>query len=52
MTVFCDVSDIRTREMLKLPVPILKGDKPQNGDVQSEQLRAFRAIAREAPPSA
>jgi len=42
MTVFCDVSDIRTREMLKLPVPALKGDKPRTVTCKpSEALRAF-----------
>ncbi len=42
MTVFCDVSDIRTREMLKLPVPTLKGDKPRTVTCKpSEELRAF-----------
>lgn len=29
MAVFCDVSDVRTREMLNLPVPTLKGGKPR-----------------------
>jgi hypothetical protein len=50
MTVFCDVSDIRTREMLKLPVPILKGDKPRTVTCKpSEQLRAFvRSLVKRA----
>jgi N12 class adenine-specific DNA methylase len=29
MAVFCDVADIRTKEMLNLPVPALKGGKPR-----------------------
>jgi len=29
MAVFCDVSDVRTREMLNLPVPTLKSGKPR-----------------------
>ena len=50
MTVFCDVSDIRTREMLKLPVPILKGDKPRTVTCKpSEPLRAFvRSLVKRA----
>jgi hypothetical protein len=50
MTVFCDVSDIRTREMLKLPVPILKGDRPRTVTCKpSEQLRAFvRSLVKRA----
>ncbi|RTL35375.1 MAG: DEAD/DEAH box helicase [Burkholderiales bacterium] len=42
MGVFCDVSDIRTKEMLKLPVPALKGDKPRTVTCKpSEALKAF-----------
>jgi N12 class adenine-specific DNA methylase len=42
MGVFCDVSDIRTREMLQLPVPKLKGDKPRTVSCKpSAQLKAF-----------
>jgi len=50
MTVFCDVSDIRTREMLKLPVPALKGDKPRTVTCKpSEALRAFvRSLVKRA----
>jgi N12 class adenine-specific DNA methylase len=50
MTVFCDVSDIRTREMLKLPVPALKGDKPRTVTCKpSETLRAFvRSLVKRA----
>jgi len=50
MTVFCDVSDIRTREMLKLPVPALKGDKPRTVTCKpSESLRAFvRSLVKRA----
>ena len=50
MTVFCDVSDIRTREMLKLPVPHLKGDKPRTVTCKpSEELRAFvRSLVKRA----
>ena len=50
MTVFCDVSDIRTREMLKLPVPTLKGDKPRTVTCKpSEELRAFvRSLVKRA----
>jgi hypothetical protein len=50
MTVFCDVSDIRTRDMLKLPVPILKGDRPRTVTCKpSEQLRAFvRSLVKRA----
>jgi N12 class adenine-specific DNA methylase/predicted RNA methylase len=42
MGVFCDVSDIRTREMLKLPVPELKGGKPRTVTCKpSAALKAF-----------
>jgi hypothetical protein len=44
------VSDIRTREMLKLPVPALKGDKPRTVTCKpSETLRAFvRSLVKRA----
>lgn len=42
MGVFCDVSDIRTKEMLKLPVPKLRGDKPRTVTCKpSAALKAF-----------
>ena len=42
MTVFCDVSDIRTKEMLRLPEPDLKGGKPKIVTCKpSEALKAF-----------
>ncbi|WOB11220.1 helicase-related protein [Piscinibacter gummiphilus] len=50
MSIFCDVSDIRTREMLKLAVPRLKGDKPRTVVCKpSEELRAFvRTLVKRA----
>ena len=50
MTIFCDVSDIRTREMLKLAVPKLKGEKPRTIVCKpSESLRAFvRSLVKRA----
>jgi N12 class adenine-specific DNA methylase len=42
MAIFCDVSDIRTRDMLKLPVPALKGGRPETVACEaSAALRAF-----------
>jgi N12 class adenine-specific DNA methylase len=42
MGVFCDVSDIRTKEMLRLPVPKLSGDKPRTVTCKpSAELKAF-----------
>jgi N12 class adenine-specific DNA methylase len=42
MGVFCDVSDIRTKEMLSLPVPKLRGDKPRTVTCKpSAELKAF-----------
>ncbi|HUG21650.1 tyrosine-type recombinase/integrase [Piscinibacter sp.] len=42
MGVFCDVSDIRTKEMLNLPVPNLKGGKPRTVTCRpSDALKAF-----------
>lgn len=42
MGVFCDVSDIRTKEMLNLPVPALKGGKPRTVTCKpSDALKAF-----------
>jgi len=42
MTVFCDVSDIRTKEMLNLPVPTLKGGKPRTVSCRpSAALKGF-----------
>jgi N12 class adenine-specific DNA methylase len=50
MGVFCDVSDIRTREMLTLPVPALKGGKPRTVTCRpSEALKAFvRSLVQRA----
>ncbi len=42
MGIFCDVADVRTREMLNLPVPNLKGDKPRTVTCRpSPDLKAF-----------
>ncbi|MBX3602333.1 MAG: DEAD/DEAH box helicase [Rubrivivax sp.] len=42
MGVFCDASDIRTKEMLNLPVPALKGGKPRTVTCKpSAELKAF-----------
>jgi hypothetical protein len=38
------VADIRTSEMLKLPVPILKGDKPRT--VTCKPSSAFKAFVQ------
>ena len=42
MGVFCDVSDIRTKEMLNLPVPTLKGGKARTVTCRpSDALKVF-----------
>jgi len=42
MAVFCDVSDIRTKEMLNLPVPALKGGTPRTVSCKpSPALKSF-----------
>lgn len=42
MAIVCDMADIRTREMLNLPVPALKGDKPRTVTCRpSPELKLF-----------
>jgi N12 class adenine-specific DNA methylase len=44
MTIFGEVGDVQTREMLRLPVPALKGDRP--GTVTSRPSAELKAYVR------
>jgi N12 class adenine-specific DNA methylase len=50
MGVFCEVADIRTREMLNLPVPDLRGQKPRTVTCRpSSALKAYvQSLVRRA----
>ena len=50
MGVFCEVADIRTREMLNLPVPDLRGQKPRTVPCRpSSALKAYvQSLVRRA----
>jgi N12 class adenine-specific DNA methylase len=50
MGVFCELADIRTKEMLDLPVPYLRGQKPRTVTCRpSSALKAYvRSLVRRA----